>query len=502
MASSITSLGVASGNDFSSIVEQLVTLKKQSVTRNTTKRYNANTIELSGVASLKSALSTFQSTVTAFTDNRDSVFNSKKVTTTQSADANIFTVETKDDASNADFQLGVVQLAKSQKLNQKFSTDDGFKNSFEAGSLTFDLGKDENGKDRSFSVDVQDGDTLESIRKRINQNDYGVTASLVKTSSGYSLSLDTGITGDDATPISITASGKGGDGKDSLSMFEASGNAGSDGKIGSWSQLQKAQDAIITVDGEQVHSSSNTFDDEQVAGLKITVNQLSEAATDNDSDVVTTADNKQVKTYNVKVATDADSTADKIMSFVNGYNTLMTSLDKLSKSNTYTDGESNEDGGDLAGDSSVTGLKRQLQSMISGFSDSQDGLTIFDMGIKFNKDGTLSFTRSEFNEALENNPNAVSTLFNDKDKGLFSKLDSYLDDYTETSGILDQRTDNLTKEKKRIEEQQTRDSETIEKYQTQLTKQYSNLDTMMSNYSSSLSSLSSVLSSLSSSSSK
>ncbi|HAH71177.1 MAG TPA: flagellar hook-associated protein 2, partial [Succinivibrionaceae bacterium] len=57
MASSITSLGVASGNDFSSIVEQLVTLKKQSVTRNTTKRYNANTIELSGVASLKSALS-------------------------------------------------------------------------------------------------------------------------------------------------------------------------------------------------------------------------------------------------------------------------------------------------------------------------------------------------------------------------------------------------------------------------------------------------------------
>ena len=77
MASTITSLGIASGNDFSSIVEELVKLKKQSVTRQTTKRSNANTIELSGVASLKSGLSTFKSTLTAFTENRDTVFNAK-----------------------------------------------------------------------------------------------------------------------------------------------------------------------------------------------------------------------------------------------------------------------------------------------------------------------------------------------------------------------------------------------------------------------------------------
>ncbi len=496
MASSITSLGVASGNDFSSIVEELVSLKKTSVTRNTTKRSNANTIELSGVSTLKSSLKTFQSTLTAFTENKDTVFNYKTVTTSQSDNVSVFSVETDNDVANVDFQLGVKQLAKSQKLSQKFSTENGFNNSFEAGTLTISLGQDEKGNDKSFDVEVKEGDTLETIRKRINNNDYGVTASLVKTSSGYTLSLDAGVTGDDASPISITANGKGGEGKDSLSAFAVDGNS----DYGSWTQIQKAQDAIITVDGEEVHSSSNKFTSGEVSGLKITVNQLSESATDNDSDVITTSDGKSLKTYNVKVATDGDSTADKIMSFVNGFNSLMTSLDTLSASNTYTDGESNEDGGDLAGDSSVTSLKRQLQSMVSGFSQSQDGMTIFDMGIKFNKDGTLSFTRDTFNQAINSNSNAVSNLLNG-DNGLFTKMESVVNDYTKTSGILDQRTDSLNKEKSRIEEQQTRDTETIEKYQTMLTKKYANLDTLMSNYSNSLSSLTSVLSSLKSSSS-
>ncbi len=498
MASTITSLGIASGNDFSSIVEELVKLKKQSVTRQTTKRSNANTIELSGVASLKSGLSTFKSTLTAFTENRDTVFNAKKITTSQAENANLFTVEAKDDASNADFQLGVVQLAKSEKLTQSFKNDNGFTNSFEAGKLTFDLGKDSNGKDRSFSIDVSDGDTLETIRKRINSNDMGVTASLVKTSAGYSLSIDAGVTGDAASPLKITASDqKGGDGKTSLSSLVTDGN-----DLGSWTRTQKAQDAIITVDGQEVHSSSNTFDDNQVAGLKISVNKLSEAATAADTDAVSNKDGALLKTYNVKVATDSDTTADKIMSFVNGYNTLISSLTSLSKSNTYTDGVSNEDGGDLAGDGSVTSLKSTLQSMISGFKGSEEGMTIFDMGLKFNKDGTLSFYRDDFNSAMAKSPNAVANLFNDKDTGLFSKLDTYVNGYTKSSGILDQRTDLLNKEKSRIADQQTRDTETIEKYQAQLTKTYANLDSLMAGFSSSLSSLSSVLSSLPSSSSK
>lgn len=496
MASSITSLGVASGNDFSSIVEELVSLKKTSVTRQTTKRSNANTIELSGVSTLKSALSTFQSTITAFTDNSN-VFNGHKVTTTQGT-TSVFSVETTDDCANTSFDLGVIQTAKGEKLTQKFNTADGFQNSFSAGTLTISQGTDDDGNAKSFTVEVKEGDTLETIRKRINSNnELGITASLVQTSNGFSLSLSSSTTGDDADPITISVDSEDSEGHDSLSALTRSSD-----DLGSWTQTQKAQDAVITVDGEEVRSSTNTFSDGQIAGLKITVNQLSEAATENDSNVVTTSDGKSVKTYNVKVADDYDSLSTKMQSFVTGFNTLMTSLTKLSASNTYTDGESNEDGGDLAGDASVRSIKSQLTSMVTRFGTTEEGLSIFDLGITYNKDGTLSFSSTDFTEAMEKHPSAVKSLLTDKDTGLFSKMDSYLDDYTETSGILDQRTDSLNKEKTRIEEQQERDTDTIEKYQEMLTQKYSNLDTLMANYSSSLSSLTSVLSSLSTSSSK
>ncbi len=501
MASTITSLGAASGNDFSSIVEQLVKLKKSQVTRQTTSRSNANTIELSGVASFKSALSTFQSAITSITNDTEA-FNVHKITTTQSSSNQIFSVTAADGVSNTNFDLAVTQVAKAEKDTKKFATADGFNNKFEAGTLTFDLGDN-----KTFSVDVADGESLESIRKKINQNAYGVSASLVKTSSGYTLSLAGGTTGDSASAIKVTSSAKDGttaNGRDSLSSLAI--DPDSDYASQGWTH-SAAQDAVIQVDGEELRSSSNKFDN-VVAGLNIEVYQTSEAASSSDTSTTTIkgtaadgSDDKTVKTYNVNVATDSSSSATKMQNFVNAYNTMVSSLTALSKSNTYTNGASNEDGGDLAGDSSVTSVMNQLQNMVTRFSKSEGGMTIFDMGLTFNKDGTLSFSSSDFSKAMESNPNAVNDMFTNSSDGLLTKMDSYLDSYTESSGILDQRTQRLNSEKSDIEYQQQKDAETIEAYQTMITKKYSNLDTLMANNSSSLSSLTSVLSSLKSSSS-
>ncbi len=501
MASTITSLGAASGNNFSSIVEELVSLKKSQVTRQTTARSNANTIELSGVASFKSALSTFQSAITSITDDTEA-FNVHSITTSQSSSNKIFSVTAADGISNTNFNLAVTQVASAEKDSRKFSTADGFNNKFEAGTLTFDLGDD-----KTFTVDVSDGDTLESIRKKINENAYGVSASLVKTSSGYTFSLSGGTTGDSASAIKVTASASGSttaDGRDSLSSLAI--DPDSDYSTQGWTH-SAAKDAVIEVDGEEVRSSSNKFEN-IVAGLNIEVYQTSEAASDNDSNTTTIkgsasdgSDDKNVKTYSVNVATDTSSSATKMQNFVKAYNTMVSSLTALSKSNTYTDGESNEDGGDLAGDSSVTSVMNSLQNMITRFSKSEGGMTIFDMGLTFNKDGTLSFSSSDFTKAMETNPNAVNDMFTNSSDGLLTKMDTFLDSYTESSGILDQRTQRLNSEKSDIEYQQQKDKETIESYQTMITKKYSNLDTLMANNSNALSSLTSVLSSLKSSSS-
>lgn len=499
MASTITSLGVASGNDFSTIVEQLVALKKTQVTRQTTARSNANTIELSGVASLKSALSTFQSAITNITDDTEA-FNVHKITTTQSSSNQIFNVTAASGVGNTNFDLAVTQVAKAEKDSKKFSSADGFNNKFEAGTLTFDLGDN-----KTFSVDVSDGDTLESIRKKINNNSYGVSASLVKTSSGYTFSLSGGTTGDSASAIKVTSSASSGAAatdRDSLSSLaiDPSSEYASQG----WTH-SAAQDAVIQVDGEEVRSSSNKFEN-IVSGLNIEVYQTSESASSSDTNTTTIkgsssdgSDDKTVKTYNVNVATDSSSSATKMQNFVSAYNTMVNSLTALSKSNTYTNGKSNEDGGDLAGDSSVSQIRSALQNMVTRFSKSENGLTIFDMGLTFNKDGTLSFSSSDFTKAMEKNPNSVNDLLTNRDDGLLTKMDSYLDAYTESSGILDQRTQRLNTEKSDIEEQQEKDTETLEAYETMITKKYSNLDTLMANNSSALSSLSSVLTSLKSS---
>ena len=189
-----------------------------------------------------------------------------------------------------------------------------------------------------------------------------------------------------------------------------------------------------------------------------------------------------------------------MQSFVAAYNTMVTQLANLSKSNTYTDGVSNEDGGDLAGDASVSMIKNQLQNMITRNSSTEDGMTIFDMGIKFNKDGTLSFYSSDFKKAMEKSPNAVNNLLAG-DNGVLTKMDKFLDDYTQSSGILDQRTDRLNQVKDDIAAQQERDTQTLEAYEAMVTKKYSNLDQLMAGYSSSLSNLTSVLSSIKTSSS-
>lgn len=500
MASTITSLGVASGNDFSSIVEQLVSLKKTQVTRQTTARSKANTIELSGVASLKSALSTFQSAITKITDDTEA-FNVHKITTTQSSENQIFSVTAAKGISDTNFDLAVTQVAKSENDSKKFSTDNGFNNKFEAGTLTFDLGDD-----KTFSVDVSDGDTLESIRKKINNNSYGVSASLVKTSSGYTFSLSGGTTGDNASAIKVTSSASSGttaSGRDSLSSLAI--DPSSDYTTQGWTH-SAAQDAVIQVEGEEIRSSTNKFEN-AVAGLDIQVYQTSESASSSDTNTTTIkgtapdgSDDKTVKTYKVNVATDSSSSATKMQDFVSAYNTMISSLTALSKSNTYTNGSSNEDGGDLAGDSSVTQIKSAMQNMITRFSKTEGGLTIFDMGLTFNKDGTLSFSSSDFTKAMETNPTAVNNMFTDSDDGLLTKMDSYLDSYTESSGILDKRTERLNEEKSDIEDQQERDSETLEAYETMITKKYANLDSLMASNSSALSSLSSVLSSLKSSS--
>lgn len=476
MASMITSAGSASGMDFESIIAAMVEAKSASISNTTTTRKAETELELSGVGKLKSALKTFQESIEALTEGTG--FNERKVTTDLTEENQYFTVSTEEDAANGNYNISVDQLAQSEKIAQKFDTG----KTFTAGTLKFTVPgvKDENGnwttdsngteiKERTFEIEVEDGDTLDSLRRKINNNDYGVTATILNTKDGQKLVIDSGFSGDDAT---FKIEGTGG-----MTDFNYDSTTNTAGK---WDVTQHAQDAVIRVDGEEMRSDTNEFDN-AISGLTITANKLS--AKDDNGDVITNS---------VAITADNDKVTEKMQNFVNAYNTLMSTMDDLYKHNTYTDGENNYDGGELAGDNMLRSLQNQLQNMMSSMGNGANGMNIYSMGFELESDGTISLDKTEFKEGLTDNFNALVNMLTGDD-GLLTRFDKTVEEYTKSAGILDKRTETLNMEVDRYEEEENENALYLEEYEENLRQRYAKLDTTIANYNNSLSYLQSAL---------
>ena len=476
MASMITSAGSASGMDFESIISAMVEAKSASISNTTTTRKAETELEISGVGKLKSALKTFQESIEALTEGTG--FNERKVTTDLTEENQYFTVTTEEDAANGNYNISVDQLAQSEKIAQKFDTG----KTFTAGTLKFTVPgvKDENGnwttdstgteiKERTFEIKVEDGDTLDSLRRKINNNDYGVTATILNTKDGQKLVIDSGFSGDDAT---FKIEGTGG-----MTDFNYDSTTNTAGK---WDVTQHAQDAVIRVDGEEMRSDTNEFDN-AISGLTITVNKLS--AKDEHGDVITNS---------VAITADNDKVTEKMQNFVNAYNTLMSTMDDLYKHNTYTDGENNYDGGELAGDNMLRSLQNQLQNMMSSMGNGANGMNIYSMGFELESDGTISLDKTEFKEGLTDNFNALVNMLTGDD-GLLTRFNDTVEEYTKSAGILDKRTETLNMEVDRYEEEENENALYLEEYEENLRQRYAKLDTTIANYNNSLSYLQSAL---------
>ncbi|MBO6258553.1 MAG: flagellar filament capping protein FliD [Succinivibrio sp.] len=495
-STTITSAGIGSGVDFESVISALVSDRKIKTVNKVATQITEKNTEISAVSSLKSFLSTFKDSVGELL--KDNAFNARKVTTDQGED-NVFTVTAEDDAANMDFSLSVKQLASSEKLSKTFNKE-SFNNSFSAGTMTISLGKDDEGNDLgSFDVKIEDGDTLEKIRKKINKNDLGITANIVSTDEGYKFSFTSATTGKDATQLSISTTTTGTDAeKTALSVFDyethtyASDDESSYTSDSGWTH-SRGKDAVIEVDGEKITSHSNTFDQGQISGLSITVNKVSPSETTYTTlEDGTTKANTESKVYSVSVGTDSEAVTEKMQAFVTKYNLLVSQIDTLTARNTYTDGVSNDDGGDLAGDAQAIGIKQTLQRMISSDSNVSEGLTIFSAGLNFKKDGTISLDSTKFNKALSENYNSVVELFSGENS-LLTKIDSYLNDFTKSAGVLDKRKDSINSSVSYLEEKQSKYTENLTNYESMLRNKYAAVDSLMTNYNTKLSYLNSVL---------
>ncbi|MEZ9369401.1 flagellar filament capping protein FliD [Shewanella sp. 10N.286.51.B2] len=446
----LTSVGIGSGMDIAGIVTALVDAESAGkiATFNATEgKLNA---QISGIGLLKSSLSEFQTSLKVLTES--ATFDSHKVSQSNS---DYFNATVDESAVPGKYQVIVEQLAQSQKVGSAAVVDAD--SPIGEGSLSIGVGSD------SFDIEVGAEDSLTDIMEKINaaEDNDGVTATIINGDNGPQLILGAKNTGTDNL-ITVTATDTdGGTGlADAFTMTE----------------LTPAQDAVLTVDGVTITSTSNDVSD-VITGVSLEL---------------TDADIGKTTTITVDENTEKATTA--INDFVESYNALMTTMQDLSRYDPAT-----EESGILQGDPLTRTLQSQLRNIISSSFETSSGSgsqMLMNIGITTTREGLLEIDDDKLSEAIEADKGGIKEMFITEDTGLASRLDTFVESYLETGGIIDGRDETVNNQLSRLEDSREALDLKMSAYSDRLYKQFNAMDLVVASLNSQSSSLFNALDSM------
>lgn len=392
----ITSAGIGSGLDVNAIVTGLMNVERQPLTLLASKKTAFQT-QVSAYGSLKSALSTFQASVSALSSAAK--FNAQTVT---SADTEVLTATADGKASVSSYAVKVNQLAQQQKIaSAGFSN---ISNTVGTGTLTISFGTftpevlapptasaftaNTDKTDITIAINSSNN-TLAGVRDAINAKNGSVTASIVNDGTNNRLiitSKDTGevnslkITTTDDDTVNTDATGL------SQLAYDPTATTGSGKNL---QQLQAAKDALLNIDGISVVKSSNTITD-AIEGVTLKL--------------LKTSNNVSV---NLGIATNQDEIKKSVTSFVDGYNKLDTTLRSLTKYG----GEGGTSGA-LLGDATARSITNQIKAVFSNSISGAGSLTtLSQIGVSFQRDGKLALDSTKLTTAISTNLGDIAALF-------------------------------------------------------------------------------------------
>ncbi len=298
------------------------------------------------------------------------------------------------------------------------------------GALSTNLFDDKDtalGLTGSFQIDVEGG--TGPVEITVNKED---TLQQISDKIGAMGDLTVSVNEAPETPdgkfsLAITSAAAGSDIKLSNTGTENILSDLSFGNRSYQSELQTAEDANIDINGiEGITSSTNTFS-EAVDGVTFNIST--------DAEVDSTA--------NISVAKDTGKATDAVQAFVDQYNSVMNFLDGKTEYD-----EEEEKGAVLQGDSTAMRLQTRLRSLVSSkIKDTGDFKTLSSVGIEIDRDGVMSFDKSEFTEALDQSAEEVMSIFNGESEtdgfdGMAVRMDSYLDQLMQSNtGLIPRRLD-------------------------------------------------------------
>lgn len=385
----ISAPGIGSGLDVSGIISKLMEIEQQPLTQLKTKEAKQQA-QLSAFGSLKSVLSTFQDSVKALA--KPALFNGYKATL---ADTTAATVSTSSSAAAGTHDIEVQSLAQAQKIkSEAFATTDTVIGS---GTLTIEFGT--YNEDGTFTANAEKAaktitidpakSTLADIRSAINEANAGVTASIVNDGSGNRLvisSKDSGL----ANALKINVNDTDGNHTDNAGLSKLAFDA-STGGVSNMTETVAARNAVMVIDGITVTKSSNTIND---ALEGVTFNLLKA---------------NPGTTTTLTVEKDKSSVEAAVNAFVKAYNDLEKTIGNLSRYDA-----ANKQASVLTGDSTVRMIQNRMRAMLNGNQSAAGGInSLSELGISFQKDGTLALDNNKLSAVLNNPDKNIAAFFGD-----------------------------------------------------------------------------------------
>ncbi|HUO64285.1 MAG TPA: flagellar filament capping protein FliD [Terriglobales bacterium] len=425
--------GLATGLDTTALVSQLMAVERQPLTLLQTNKLKLQAVS-TAFQDLNSRLAALKSRADALRD--PATFFPRAVT---SSTESVATATAGPGTARGTFSLTVTDLARGSiaaaAVTKGASTDII---ATASGNFQFQLGP----SGPVVSVPVDASTTLDQLVKAINDRSAGVRASAVNVGTAgapsYKLTLASTATGA-ANNIVIVG----------------------DGTTLGVANTQAATDAAFTIAGiGSFARATNTFSD-VLDGVTITL-RASSGSTD------------------LSVSLDNSGVQANVQALLDSYNDIVRTID--SQSQITTDSSGAQQLGAFTGDVVPQMIRRSLASTIATSVGGALG-TLSQVGITTQRDGTLSLDATKFQQALTNDPQAVSDLIagTSSRDGIADLLSAKLDTMTRAvTGTIAAREDGITSQiadtGKQIDEMQVR----LDTTQKMLQDKFNNLELVVS----------------------
>lgn len=462
MAGTISSAGVGSGLDVSSIIASLMKVEQQPLTKLQSVATTMQT-KLSAFGQMQSLAASFRDAATNL-KNADAFL----VTTATSSDAVSVNATSTTKAVTGAYAVSVSSLSSTQSIVGASGQFSSSTDVVGTGSITISLGTWTTGQTAFTAkpgasaivipIDASHN-TLSAIRDKINGANAGVNATIVTDASGSRLALQSGATGvsngfkvtvadDDTTNTDAT-------GLSRLAFDPPNATNG-------MTLTQPAANTKATINGIAVETAGNTLTN-VVDGMTFNLSK------------VTTSP------VTVSVTRNTDSVKSLITGFVASYNALSSFLSSATQYDA-----AKKQGALLQGDATTTGLQNQLRSIISqpGTANSTFG-TLSAIGLEFQKDGRLSINDTKLGAALAKLPEFAASMSNvdlttPANNGFAKKIAAWADGLLSTDGSLSGKARSIQSQINANSKDQDKMSDRIASIEKRLTAQYTALDTTMS----------------------